>query len=302
MHHAKGIRSVYSYNTFGSRPLFRYLLMKHREEFTRTLGLQKLTPDDVLFGQRILTNDEQAAIFGLVCQLRSKDQLISFHSALLHDIHDSGLPGLLARCCGTFRELNALHEKYLFKLDSEGVLAKLAFTDETVSYFFEKLAFAPLAIQEYAIASTWVALTSLSPEVRSLVRAFEFPGSHDVHGFSRDQILELENTFAAQLKFSTGRLALTMDIKTLDLHIPTVDPALKSILERKLRILLGETLAEDVEELRHQVLTAVLELRTSAQPVTLETIAGYLGVRQETLAYTLRNHGISIQKIKQITE
>ncbi|MEY3901354.1 MAG: hypothetical protein RL189_660 [Pseudomonadota bacterium] len=302
MHNAKGIRSVYSYNTFGSRPLFRYLLLKHRDAFLGTLNLQNLTPDDVLFGQRILTSEEQAAIFGLVCHLRSTDKLLSFHSALLHDIHDSGLPGLLARCCGSFRELNALHERYLFKLDTEGVLAKLAITNETVSYFFEKLAFAPLAIQEYALASTWVALTSLSPEARSLVRAFEFPGSADAHGFSGDQILELEKAFAAQLRFSTGRLALTMDIKTIDLHIPTVDPALKTILERKLRILIGETLAEDTEELRHQILTAVLELRASSQPVTLETIAGYLGVRHETLAYTLRNHGISIQKIKHIAE
>lgn len=181
-------------------------------------------------------------------------------------------------------------------------LQKLAFTAETLSYVFEKLSLAPVAIQEYAVASTWVALTSLSPEAVSHVRAFEFPGSHEQHGLSHEQTLEIERNFSAQLIFSAGRLALTMDVTTIDLNIPTVDPALKAILERKLRILIGETLAEDTEELRHQILTAVLQLRATSQPVTLETIAGYLGIRQETLSYTLRNHGISIQKIKQIAE
>ncbi|NBW82930.1 hypothetical protein EBR21_14360, partial [bacterium] len=96
------------------------MLVEHREAFLQTLiGLQ-LSTEDVLQGNRILSGEEQGSLFGLVCQLRGSDKFIGFRSAKLHDIHDSGLPGILARSCGTIRDLLELHEKYYIKLDSEG--------------------------------------------------------------------------------------------------------------------------------------------------------------------------------------
>ncbi len=295
-------RSVYSFNTFGSRPLFRYLLLEHRSEFLKVLGELGLSTDDILHGNRILTAAEQGSIYGLACQLRSQDALIGFRSARLHDIHDSGLPGILARCCGTFREMVELHEKYFFKLDAEGVLSRVSYAPETMSYVFDKLAYAPLAIQEYAVSTTWVAMTSLSAQALDNVIAFEFPGTREEHGFTPSQLNDLEKEFSARLHFSSGRLALTMKIDTLELFIPTVDPSLKLLLERKLRVLTGDVLADDADELRNQVLTAVIELRTGGHVVTLEAVAEYMGIRAETLTYALRANGISFQRIKTIVE
>ncbi|MFZ9519485.1 MAG: hypothetical protein ACO3A4_03315 [Silvanigrellaceae bacterium] len=295
-------RNTYSFNTFGSRPIFRYLLVEHRDAFLQTLEGLQLASEDVLQGNRILTTEEQGSLFGLMCQLRASDKFIGFRSAKLHDIHDSGLPGILARSCGTIRELLDLHEKYYVKLDSEGVLAHLVLSKETLGYAFEKLAYAPFAIQEYALASTWVALTSLSPEVKSHVLTFEFPGTAEGHGLSLQDISDLEREFSTRLVFSAGRLALTLKIAVLEVAIPTVDPSLKLLLERKLRILTSNTLAEDTEELRSQVFTAVLELREASQPITIDAVAQYMGVKSEALSYALRSHGIQFQKLKSLVE
>lgn len=302
MTHKTPPRSLYSFNTFGSRPLFRYLLLEHRETFLKTLAGLNLSPEDVLQGQRILTGIEQATIFGLACQLRSTDFSIAFRTAKLHDIHDSGLPGLLARCCANFRDVCELHEKYYFKLDSEGVLARLVRTPETISHVFDKLAYAPVCIQEFAVVSTWAAFTGLSPEAKQHVVALEFPGTPEAHGFSAFQIAELENEFSTSLLFLSGRLAFTMRAAALDLNIPTVDPALKLLLEKKLRVLTGELLPDDADELRNQVLTALLELRSCGLPCHLESVASFMGVKQETLAYALRSQGISFQRIKEIMD
>jgi hypothetical protein len=278
------------------------MLVEHRKAFLSTLESLKLSPEDVLQGSRILTPQEQGALFGLASQLRMSDKFIGFRSALLHDIHDSGLPGILARSCGSIRDLIELHEKYYMKLDSEGVLAHLLITNETMSYAFEKLAYAPLAIQEFALASTWIALTSLSSEVRNHCLAFELPGTASAHGFSAEDISELENEFSTKIIFSASRLALVMNISVLNVTIPTVDPSLKLLLERKLRVLTGQTLAEDTEELRAQVFSAILQLRNGSQPITLDAVAQYMNVKSEALAYALRSHGIHLQKLKTLVE
>ena len=148
MRNSKSESGVYSFNSYGARPLFRYLLLEHRTAFVQTLATIGLTPDDVLHGNRIISQQEQATIFGLACQLRVNDPLLAFRAAQLHDIHDSGLPGILARSCGTFREMVEIHEKYYFKIDSEGVLARVSYAQEEMAYVFEKLAYAPIAIQE----------------------------------------------------------------------------------------------------------------------------------------------------------
>jgi hypothetical protein len=295
-------RNIYSFNSFGSRPLFRYLLLEHRQAFLETLSMLKLSSDDVLQGTRILTTEEQGALFGLACRIRVTDKFIGFRSAKLHDIYDSGLPGILARACGTIREMADIHEKYYIKLDSEGVLSRLSFTNDNVSYVFDKLAFAPSAIQEFALATTWIALTSLSTEVKGLSVAFEFPGTPDQHGFTASDIAELEREFSVRVLFSAGRLAYTLKNEVMNVTIPTVDPSLKLLLERKLRVLTCDTLAEDTEELRTQVFTAILELRDSAKPVTIDAVAQYMGVKSEALSYALRSHGIQFQKLKSMVE
>ncbi len=294
--------NIYSFNSFGSRPLFRYLLVEHREDFLQTLVTLNLKPEDLLQGSRILTPSEQGALFGLACQLRTTDKFIGFRAAKLHDIHDSGLPGILARSCSNIRELTEIHEKYYFKLDSEGVLARHSFTNNTMSYVFEKLAFAPFAIQEYALTTTWIAMTSLSPEIKSQSLSFEFPGTIEQHGFSALDVQNLEGDFSVKFIFSAGRLAYTLKIDALDTHIPTVDPSLKLFLERKLRVLTCDTLAEDTEELRSQVFTAILVLKNSSKPITMDSVAQYMGVKCEALTYALRSHGIQFQKLKSLVE
>ena len=295
MRNSGSARSIYSFISFGARPLFRYLLLVHRTAFVQTLATIGLTPDDVLHGNRILSEQEQAAIFGLACQLRVNDPLLAFRAAQLHDIHDSGLPGILARSCGTFREMVEIHEKYYFKLDSEGVLARASYTQEEIAFVSDKLAYAP-------IASTWVALTSLSHEAKKKVIALEFPGSLSAHALSPSQLSDIEKQFSAQLVFSSGRLAVSFQLEMLDLSIPTVDPSLKLLLERKLRVITGEVLPEDSDELRSQVFTAILELRSAGQTITLEAVADSMGTKPESLSYALRTHKISLQKLKAAVE
>lgn len=60
-------RSVYSFNTFGSSPLFRYLLLEHRSEFLKILDKLGLSTEELLHGNRILTAAEQGSIYGLAC-------------------------------------------------------------------------------------------------------------------------------------------------------------------------------------------------------------------------------------------
>lgn len=178
----------------------------------------------------------------------------------------------------------------------------MSYAPETMSYVFDKLAYAPLVIQEFAVSTTWVAITSLSAQALDNVIAFEFPSTREEYGFTPSQLNDIEKEFSARLQFSAGRLALTMKIDTLELLIPTVDPSLKILLERKLRVLTGDVLADDADELRNQVLTAVIELRTGGHVVTLEAVAEYMGIRAETLTYALRANGISFQRIKTIVE
>jgi hypothetical protein len=295
-------KNIYSFNTFGGRPLFRYLLLEHRNEFLQTLSSLNLKTEDVLQGDLLLSGEQQGALFGLACQLRTKDKMIGFRSAKIHDIHDSGLPGILARSCGTVREMVDLHEKYYVKLDSEGVLSRLSFSEKTLSYVFDKLAYAPFAMQEYALASTWVALTSLAPEIKSQTLSFEFPGTMDGHGLDLMAVSELESEFSIKIIFSAGRLALTLKKDVMDVTIPTVDPSLKLLLERKLRVLTCDTLAEDSDELRSQVFTAILALRDASQPISIDAVAQYMGIKSEALAYALRSHGIHFQKLKAVVE
>jgi hypothetical protein len=302
MRNSGSARSIYSFISFGARPLFRYLLLVHRTAFVQTLAAIGLTPDDVLHGNRILSEQEQAAIFGLACQLRMNDPLLAFRAAQLHDIHDSGLPGILARSCGTFREMVEIHEKYYFKLDSEGVLARASYTQEEIAFVSDKLAYAPIAIQELAVASIWVALTSLSHEAKKKVIALEFPGSLSAHALSPSQLSDIEKQFSAQLVFSSTRLAVSFQLEMLDLSIPTVDPSLKLLLERKLRVITGEVLPEDSDELRSQVFAAILELRSAGQTITLEAVADSMGAKPESLSYALRTHKISLQKLKAAVE
>jgi hypothetical protein len=293
------VRNVYSFNSFGSRPLFRYLLIQHREDFLNVLSKLNLTPEEIIQGFRILNAQEQAALFGLACQLRASDRFIGLNSAKLHDIHDSGLPGILARSCGTIREMAEIHEKYYSKLDSEGVLSRLEFADSSMTYVFENLMHAPAAIQEYALATTFIALTSLSSEVKNFGMCFEFPSPPDSYGFSEQDRQKICEDFSIQLKYSTGRLALRLGMGVLDVTIPTVDPSLKTLLERKLRVLTGQTLAEDTDELRGQVFTAILELSSASEVITLDSVAHYMGVKSEALSYALRSHGIQFQKLKE---
>lgn len=276
------------------------MLIQHRDDFLNVLSNLGLTPDDVLQGNKILDAQQQNSLFGLACQLRVSDRFISFNAAKLHDIHDSGLPGILARSCGTIREMAEIHEKYYSKLDSEGVLSCLKFTNETMSYVFEKLMHAPVAIQEYAVATTWVALTSLSPDVKKYCISFEFPGASEAYGFSKEDLKRISDEFSIQLNFSTGRLAVSCNVGLLNVNIPTVDPSLKTLLERKLRVLTGQTLAEDTDELREQVFCAILELSRASELITMDSVAHYMGVKSETLAYALRSHGIQFQKLKEL--
>ena len=278
------------------------MLVEHRSAFLEVIHSLNLTTEELIQGEKILTAEEQATLFGLVCQLRTTDKFIGFNSAKLHDIYDSGLPGILARSCGTIRDITEIHNKYYAKMDSEGVLSHLLFTNNTISYAFEKLAYAPFAIQEYALASTWVALTSLSPDVKHHCTGFEFPSTFDAHGFSKHELKTLCDEFSTQFSFSCGRLSLNFGLEVLNVTIPSVDPSLKMLLERKLRVLTGQTIAEDTEELRAQVFTAILELRNGSEPITLEKIAHFMGVKSEALAYALRSHGIQFQKLKALVE
>ncbi|NBO38958.1 hypothetical protein EBU99_10290 [bacterium] len=295
-------RNVYSFNSFGSRALVRYLLVEHRSSLLAALDSVALSPDELLQGNRVLSGQEQAPIWGLACQLKMSHPLLAFKAAKLHDLHDSGLPAILARSCATPRDVLEIHQKYLKKMDSEGVLSDVVVEAETVSYVFKLLSQYPAAIQEYALATTWMALTALSPEAQSCVVTMEFPGSVEAHGLTPVHLESIKNDYAIEPKFSAGRLALVLKKTFLDIAIPTVDPGLRIMLERKLRVLAGDTLAEDTEELRSQVFAAILQLRTLRQAVSLESVSEFMGVKSETLSYALRSHGISFQRLKAIVE
>lgn len=295
-------KNVYSFKTFGSRALIRYLLVEHRASLMAALATVGLTAEELLMSNRVLSGAEQAPIWGLASQLKPANPLIAFKAALLHDIHDSGLPGVIARSCSSVRELIEIHEKYLSKLDSEGVLSQISMTNDSVSYYFVALAQYPPVIQEYALATTWMALTALSPKARNYMLAMEFPGSIDAHGLAPELLDAIVADFGIQLSFNSGRLALVLRKSFVDMPIPTVDPALRLMLERKLRVLIGETLPEDGEELRSQVLAAILELRAHEQAISLESVSDFIGVKSEKLSYALRSHGISFQKLKSILE
>lgn len=295
-------RNVYSFNSFGSRALVRYLLVEHQTAFLAALSQVQLSPDELLQGNRVLSAQEQAPIWGLACQLKMTNPLLAFKAAQLHDIYDSGLPGIIARSCATPKEVIEIHKKYLSKLDSEGVLSEIFFDADTVCYVFKMLSQYPQAIQEYALATTWMALTSLSPEIQSCVVTMEFPGTAEAHGLSASDLALIKKDYGVEPKFSAGRLALVLKKSFLDVAIPTVDPGLRVMLERKLRVLIGETLAEDTEELRTQVFTAILELRSLGRSVSVETVSEFMGVKPETLSYALRSHGLSFQRLKAIVE
>lgn len=238
-------------------------------------------------------------IWGLLCELRYSRPTIAFSAALLHDIHDSGLPGTLARACNLFGQMVNYHRDYYSRLDSEQVLSRVVEDSEFLTYSFAHMAPYPQAIQDYALATTWIALTALAPEIKDQILSFEFPGTAKERGFGADELKLIQKSYPTPLVFECEHLGLRLRQTVRQVNIPTADPSLRLLLERKLRVLAGAALSEDQDELREQVFTAIWEVRSSGQPVTLDTVAKYIGFRPETLTYALRSHGISFQKLKE---
>ncbi len=292
------LQSAYSFNSYGFRPLVRYLRLEHGEAFQKTIESLGLTADELLVGKRILSGNEQMQLWGLAVQLRQSDPLIAFRAALLHDIHDSGLVGTLARTCRTLAEVVEIHDRYLHKLDSEGVLSKNEFNEDELSMVFHAFLQAPPLIQEFALAATWVAETQLSEDVQKHMKAMELPGTAQERGLTPEHLRFIEKTYGPILQFGKPRVALTFSREVLNVSIPTADPGLKRILEKKLRVWIGETLSDDTEELKSQVFTAMWELSQNQKPITLESVAEYMGTQPQKLGYSLRSHDISLQKLK----
>ena len=292
------LQSAYSFNSFGFRPLVRYLRLEHGEVFQKTIEGLSLTADELLVGKRTLNGNEQMQLWGLAVMLRQSDPLIAFRAALLHDIHDSGLVGTLARTCRTIGEVVDIHDRYLHKLDSEGVLSKNDYTDKELSLVFHAFLQAPTLVQEFALAATWIAETQLSSDVQKYIKAMELPGTAEERGLTTEHLRFIEKTYGPILQFGKSRVALTLSKEVLNVTIPTADPGLKLILEKKLRIWIGETLSDDADELKSQVFTAMWELSQNQKPLTLESVAEYMGTQPQKLAYSLRSHDISLQKLK----
>jgi len=294
------LQTPYSFQSYGFRPIVRYLLVEHSEVFLSNLRALGLTPDELLLGKRTLNASEQQQLWGLAIGLRQSDPLIAFRSALLHDIHDSGLVGALARSCQNMQELFDLHQSYLHKLDSEGVRSQVDFQSSSVSLFFPAFLQAPSFVQEYAVAATWVAETQLSSEVKKHVEALELPGSSAERGLNPQHFQFIEKAYGPVLKLNEKRVAIRFSRSVSEVGFPTADPGLKQLLLKKLRIQIGETLSDDTEELRSQVFTAIWDLHQNQKGATLESIADYLGTNSKKLSYAMRTHGISLQRLKEL--
>jgi hypothetical protein len=294
------IRNSLSFNSFGFRALCRYFMMKHPIVWAQILQSRGLTKEDLLFGTEPLAADDQAQLWGLACQLRQDDTLSAFRAALLHDLHDSGLVGILSRSCSSLEEMFVIHRNYLTPLDAEGVLAVLEERERTVSYVFPKFFQVPHFIQEYALAATWVALHSIVPTLKDFHPVFELPGTAADRGLTDASLEEIRKDYGAIVEWGSARVAFTLDRAVARAPVPTADPNLKLLLERKLRIMAGGILSEDTEELRSQVFTALWELSRRGSATQLGDVAEYLGVREQALTSALRSSGVSFQKLKAI--
>jgi hypothetical protein len=297
---AELIQNTLSFQTFGLRPMFRYLMLEHHDAYVATLDSMGLTPDELLHGKRSLSHQELGAIWGLAFTVRPHDPTASFRAALLHDIHDTGLVGILARSCSNLREVFEVHERLLVRMDADGVVARIKPEPGRVAMVFEKMAAFPIPIQDYALGTTWVAITSLSPRLRERVVALEFPTDAASRGFTDAHLAAIEKDYGRVLKFSSSRMALVLDESALDIPIPTVDPNLKLMLERKIRVVIGDMLSEDTDELRSQVFTAIWALRSHNRPISMESVAAFMEVQAQALTYALRSHGISFQQLKDL--
>lgn len=277
------------------KPLVRYLILKDPKglETFSASHLQRRA-SDLVWADMILTKPQVDELWKFVMQTQPELEL-ACHLAMMWELRDMGVMGLLLYCCENYGELVDLNRTYLSHQSTKERAVHISRGKETWIEIGSEADFlsTPLFVQIYLSCSGVFAVRQVIEGADGLIRV-ELPHEKP----DQSTVAMLQTQLNAPVLFKSNKIRLVYDSHLMSRSLKGKDPILRALLLNHLESSGSLKTAGHPDNVLVDVRTLIRDLPKDSN-LTADRVADSMGVSRRTLDRRLSESGVTFNELKE---